>query len=59
MFDSGKEVSLLLSVPLEREGGDGDGDEDRVAHPGGVSGREDPLVQGTGAGVPGSQGESS
>ena len=56
---SGKEVSLLLFVPLEREGGDGDGNEDRVAHPGGVPWREDPLVQGTGTGVPGSEGETS
>ena len=56
---SGKQVSLLLSVPLEREGGHGDGNEDGVAHPGGVPGVEDPLVQGTGTGVPGSEGETS
>ena len=43
---------LSLSVSPQRKGGGSDGDEDRVTHPGGVAGRQEPVLQGAGAGVP-------
>ena len=47
-------TEFLLSFPpeFERKGRSRARDKHRVAHPGGVAGRQEPVLQGAGAGVP-------